>query len=87
MFIGAGKPQVGYNMVRRLMNAGYYTNLAVFPSVAYTQTGLRIPLTLHHGIEDIENLIKVIALNLPIAMKESGQTTKDLIHYFKLNRV
>ena len=87
MFIGMGKPQVGYNMVRRLMNAGYYTNLAVFPSVAYTQTGLRIPITLHHSNEDIENLIKVIALNLPIAMKESGQTTKDLIHFFKLNRV
>ena len=84
MFIGVGKPQVGYNMVRRLMNAGYYTNLSVFPSVSYTNTGLRIPITLHHTNEDIENLLKVVALNLPIAMKESGQTMKDLNRYFKL---
>ncbi len=86
MFIGAGKPLVGYNMVRRLMNAGFFVNLSVFPSVAYTNTGLRIPITLHHTNEDIENLIKVIALNLPIAMKESGQTMKNLLQYFKLNR-
>ena len=69
MFIGVGKPQVGYNMVRRLMNAGQYVNLAVFPSVSYTSTGLRIPVTLQHSKEDIENLMKNIALNLPIAMK------------------
>lgn len=86
MFIGVGKPQVGYNMVRRLMNAGYYVNLSVFPSVAYSNTGLRIPITLHHTNEDIENLLKVIALNLPIAMKESGQTMKNLLQYFKLDR-
>ena len=86
MFIGVGKPQVGYNMVRRIMNEGFYVNIAVFPSVSYTNTGLRIPLTLQHSNEDIENLMKVIALNLPIAMKESGQNVKDLNHYFKLNR-
>jgi 7-keto-8-aminopelargonate synthetase-like enzyme len=84
MFIGAGKPQVGYNMVRRLMNAGYYVNLSVFPSVAYSNTGMRIPISLNHSNEDIENLLKAIALNLPIAMKESGQTMKDLQRYFKL---
>jgi 7-keto-8-aminopelargonate synthetase-like enzyme len=85
MFIGAGKPQVGYNMVRRLMNAGFYVNLSVFPSVSYTNTGLRIPLTLWHTNEDIENLLKTIALNMPIALKESGQTTKELQRYFKLD--
>ena len=86
MFIGAGKPVVGYNMVRRLMTAGFFVNLSVFPSVSYTNTGLRIPITLHHTNEDIENLLKVVALNLPIALKESGQTMKNLIQYFKLNR-
>lgn len=86
MFIGVGKPQVGYNMVRRLMNAGHYVNLAVFPSVSYNNTGLRIPITLHHSKEDIENLIKEIALNLPIAMKESGQSMNELSRFFKLNQ-
>jgi 7-keto-8-aminopelargonate synthetase-like enzyme len=86
-FVGVGKPQVGYNMVRRLMNAGYFVNLSVFPSVAYSNTGLRIPITLNHSNEDIENLLKCIAMNLPIAMKESDQTTKDLRRYFKLEAV
>jgi len=84
-FIGVGKPQVGYNMVRRLMNSGYYVNLSVFPSVAYSNTGLRIPITLNHSNEDIENLLKCVAMNLPIAMKESNQTMKDVRRYFKLD--
>ena len=43
-FIGVGKPDVGYNMVRRMMNKGYFFNLSVFPSVSYNNTGLRIPV-------------------------------------------
>ncbi|MEM7515170.1 MAG: aminotransferase class I/II-fold pyridoxal phosphate-dependent enzyme, partial [Bacteroidota bacterium] len=32
-FINVGMPEVGFNMVKRLKRQGYYTNLAVYPSV------------------------------------------------------
>ncbi|MEZ5173043.1 MAG: aminotransferase class I/II-fold pyridoxal phosphate-dependent enzyme [Bacteroidia bacterium] len=59
-FIGVGKPGVGYNMVTRVMNKGFYINLSVFPSVPYKNTGLRIPIV-NHTFEDIYNVLSAIA--------------------------
>ena len=83
-FIGVGKPDVGYNMVRRMMNMGYYFNLSVFPSVSYNNTGLRIPLNRVHSYADIENLLKEIATQLPMALEDSQSSMSDIYKHFKL---
>ncbi|REJ82493.1 MAG: aminotransferase class I/II-fold pyridoxal phosphate-dependent enzyme [Bacteroidetes bacterium] len=83
-FIGVGKPDVGYNMVRRMMNHGYYFNLSVFPSVSYNNTGLRIPLNRMHTYQDIENLLNEIAIQLPMALEDSHSSMSDIIKHFKL---
>jgi 7-keto-8-aminopelargonate synthetase-like enzyme len=83
-FIGVGKPDVGYNMVRRLMNQGYFFNISVFPSVSYNNTGLRIPINRNNTFEDIENLLKEIKLQLPLALADSQSTMKDIYKSFKL---
>ncbi len=70
-FIGVGKPDVGYNMVRRMMNQGYFFNLSVFPSVSYNNTGLRIPVNRLNTFEDIENLLTEISIQLPHALSDS----------------
>lgn len=82
-FVCLGKPIMGYNMVRRLMNAGFYVNLSVFPSVSYNNTGMRIPLSLHMTKDDIEELLNEIALQLPQAMKENGTSIKEISRFFK----
>lgn len=84
-FIGVGKPETGYNMVKRLMNLGYFVNLSVFPSVSYNNTGLRIPITRHHTFEDIDNVLKSVAEQLPVALEETGSTMPEVLKAFKIS--
>ena len=84
-FIGVGKPGVGYNMVTRIMNKGFYINLSVFPSVPYKNTGLRIPLTVNHTFEDIYNLLSIIADQLPFALKDNDSSLDEIKKAFKIN--
>ena len=84
MFIGVGKPETGYNMVRRLMNAGYYVNISVFPSVSYNNTGLRIPLNNKLTIQDIDGLLATIAEQLPQALEDSHSSLNDIYKSFRL---
>jgi 7-keto-8-aminopelargonate synthetase-like enzyme len=83
-FIGVGKPGVGYNMVTRIMNKGFYINLSVFPSVPYKNTGLRIPLTVNHTFEDIYNLLSIIADQLPFALKDNDSSIEEINKAFKI---
>ena len=83
-FVGVGKPEVGYNLVRRLMREGFYVNLSVFPSVSYNCTGLRMPITLHHSLEDIDGLLRCIAKNLPLALREENSYMEDIYKAFKM---
>lgn len=83
-FIGVGKPDVGYNMVKRMMNQGYYFNLSVFPSVSYNNTGLRIPMNRLHTYEDIDNILNEIATQLPQALEDSKSSMSEIYKHFKL---
>jgi 7-keto-8-aminopelargonate synthetase-like enzyme len=83
-FIGVGKPDVGYNMVKRMMNQGYYFNLSVFPSVSYNNTGLRIPMNRLHTYEDIDNILNEIARQLPQALEDSKSSMSEIYKHFKL---
>jgi 7-keto-8-aminopelargonate synthetase-like enzyme len=83
-FIGVGKPDVGYNMVRRMMNMGFYFNLSVFPSVSYKNTGLRMPINLHLTEQDIDDLLLKTAEQLPLALEDSQSSMKEIYKSFKL---
>jgi 7-keto-8-aminopelargonate synthetase-like enzyme len=83
-FIGLGKPIVGYNLVRRLMNLGFYVNLSVFPSVSYNNTGLRSTLNLHQSTKDAEDLLLAIREQLPLALADSSSSMEEIFEYFKL---
>lgn len=85
-FVCLGKPQMGYNMVSRLVNNGYYVNLSVFPSVSYNNTGMRIPLSLHMSKDDINGLLNQIAQQLPLAMADTGTSMKEINRYFKMDK-
>lgn len=86
-FTGVGKPTVGYNMVKRLVNLGFFINLSVFPSVSYNKTGLRTTITLHHTFEDIDRLLTAMADQLPYALNDTNQTMKDIYKAFRLKEV
>lgn len=82
-FIGVGKPDTGYNMVRRMMNRGYFFNLSVFPSVSYNRTGLRIPINRLNTYEDIERLLHELAHQLPLALSDSNSSLSEIQKNFR----
>ena len=84
-FIGLGKPIVGYNLVRRLMNLGFYVNLSVFPSVSYNNTGLRCKLNLHQQMGDIEKLLLAVSEQLPLALSDSQSSLEEVYKFFRMD--
>lgn len=82
-FIGLGLARVGYNMVNRMLNDGFYCNLAVFPAVPETCAGLRFTITLHHSKKDIESMVNALAFHFPKALEEEGRTVSDIQHAFR----
>jgi len=85
-FIGVGKPETGYWMVRTLIKLGLYINLSVFPSVPYKNTGLRITLTNHLTEENIDKLLFTIARELPNALRMSDSSMENIYKAFKLKQ-
>lgn len=82
-FVGLGLLKVGYNMVKRMINDGFYVNLASFPAVSESCTGIRFTITLNHSLEDIENLVDTIAKNYPLALNEENVKTDDIRKAFR----
>jgi 7-keto-8-aminopelargonate synthetase-like enzyme len=60
-FCKIGNPETTIALIQRLMERGYYANLAVFPSVPYHASGLRMTLHNHLSDEDVRGLVSAIA--------------------------
>ncbi len=83
-FVGVSLPKLGYNMVKRMLHAGYYVNLGIFPAVPMKNTGIRFTITRLHTFSQIEDMIATIARELPAAMEEEGLTLQDIYKAFKM---
>jgi 7-keto-8-aminopelargonate synthetase-like enzyme len=59
-FVPIGSESVTRDVAKRLMDEGYFTNLATYPAVAKGRAGLRIALTIHQPLEDIGGLVERI---------------------------
>lgn len=73
-FIKAGMPTVGGNLMKRMMNDGYYVNVGIFPAVAWQDTGIRFAVNRHHTLDDITRMVETLAYHLPLAKKEEMST-------------
>jgi len=83
-FVGASLPRLGHNIVKRMLDAGFYVNLGVFPTVPMKQTGIRFTITRLHTFKEIENMISTLADIFPVAMKEEGITLPEIYKAFKV---
>lgn len=83
-FIGMGQPKVGYNMVQRLLNDGFFVNPAIFPAVPIKNTGLRFTITRHIQKKDIDSLIEAMTYHFPKVLDEEGRTINDIKKAFKI---
>lgn len=83
-YLGLGLPRVGYNMVRRLLSEGFYTNIGIFPGVPVKCCGLRLAVTNGQTQNDITNVLDAFQYHFPQALKEEGQSIEDIISNFDM---
>jgi 7-keto-8-aminopelargonate synthetase-like enzyme len=83
-YIGLGLPRVGYNMVKRLLGEGFYTNIGIFPGVPVKCCGLRLAITNGQTKEDIKNVLDAFHHHFPKVLEEEGQTVEDISNNFNL---
>lgn len=79
-YIGAGMPDTGFNLVRRLIDAGYYVNTGIFPAVPVKNTGLRITVCRNNEQEEMKGLVEAIVENFPKALADT-HTTLDRVNF------
>jgi len=75
--------RVVYNLMRRMMDEGFFPNFASFPATPVNQTGLRITITLHQTEGDIRSLVDALAHHLPLALEEEGSGRDEIRKFFR----
>lgn len=83
-FIGMGQPKVGYNMVSRMLNDGFFVNLALFPAVSVKNTGIRFSISRQVNKNEIRDFIEAMSYHYPKALEEEGRTMEDVRKAFKV---
>lgn len=81
-YIGVGLPRIAHNVANRLMNDGFFPNVANFPAVMMNRAGIRFTLTCHQTKADIEGFVASIARNLPLALAEEGSSMEEIHQAF-----
>jgi 7-keto-8-aminopelargonate synthetase-like enzyme len=82
-FVGMGLLRVGQNMVKKMLDNGFYVNISAFPAVPESCTGIRFTITLHHTFEDIKRLVDAIAVNFRMVLLEEERSIQDIHRAFR----
>ncbi len=83
-YLGTGMPVVGHNFVKRMMNAGFFLNLGIFPAVPVKNTGVRITISRHNTMADIKALVDAIEIQYPKALADENTTINQVRKAFNL---
>ena len=81
--VGAGVPEIAYNLSGRLRAAGYFVDSATYPAVAAKRSGARITLTAHHTDEDVVGLVAALTRTLPAALADEGSSVDIIRQVFR----
>lgn len=84
-YLALGLPRMGYNMINRLINDGFYSDIGIFPGVPLKRTGIRLPINNSHTLTDIENVINAISHHYPYVLEDEKQTITDIGKHFRMN--
>lgn len=84
-FIGLSLPRLGHLLVRRMLEAGYYVNLGMFPAVPMQQAGIRFTITRMHSFEQIKQMIATLAQGFQQLLEEESVTLAQICRAFKIS--
>ena len=83
-FIAVSLPKLGYNIIHRMLQEGYYLNHGIFPGVPIKNTGVRFTITRLHTFEQIEEMISTLAHQYTEALKELNFPIEKVYRAFKM---
>lgn len=81
-FLRTGPLRLAWNVARRMRRRGIYVNVAAYPTVPMKRSGIRLSVTRHHSLEDIERLVNALAEEWPLALNEEGLTQDEVDRNF-----
>ncbi len=64
-FLHVGSEDETFKIAKKIFDAGFYINVSTYPAVPRDASGIRIPLTRHQTLDDIKNLLAIIAEIFP----------------------
>ncbi|MEH0153854.1 aminotransferase class I/II-fold pyridoxal phosphate-dependent enzyme [Limibacter armeniacum] len=83
-FIGVGQDEIATKIGAELKEEGFYTNLSVYPNVPLGRAGIRITVSNHLQLEDIENLLRTVSKKLNENIEKEGYTVADIRKRFRI---
>lgn len=85
-YIGVGKPEIGFEVCRRMMEKGYYLGLALYPAVSLNNTGLRATLTVRHQLSDIKDMLQTLSRVLQEVLEKHQIDMGQIYRYFRMQQ-
>ena len=82
--IGVGKTQLGYELVEKMLEQGYYINLAIYPAVPIKNTGLRMTTTWNNTKEDITNMLATLSEQLDELLIKHNSSREEIYRAFRM---
>jgi len=81
-YIALGKTEIAFNIAKFLQKEGFYCMTTFFPAVPMKNSGLRITVTNHNTLEDINGILERVAYALPKALEEEGSSMEEIYETF-----
>ncbi len=82
-YIGAGKPDMATKLCKRLLERGYYTGVAGYPSVPVNNSGIRMTISRMHTKKQIHGLLSTISELMDEILIEHNYSKKQISNAFK----
>jgi len=83
-FVGASLPKIGYSIVNKMMDRGFYLNVGIFPAVPMKNTGIRFTVTRLHTFKQIESMVAALAECHAEVLKEEDFSMEQIYKAFKM---
>jgi 7-keto-8-aminopelargonate synthetase-like enzyme len=81
-YIGTGTSELAVQFLHRLVQSGFYVNIAAHPAVPKQHAGMRIVLTRHQSEQDIKELLYLIHELVEELLPKYEMTTEQIARAF-----
>ncbi len=84
-YVPVGKMEVNYKLARFLQDEGFYCMTTFFPAVPRRNSGLRITVTNHNTLQDIDAILERIGYALPKFLAEENTSMEEVYEVFGMS--